>query len=820
MDWKIFDKFNLQQKIVGKRVFIMKKTINFIAIMLFSLSLCACDSSGNKEKYQEEQYKDIASYSQILLGEDVLQEKVLLDPDNIEDNEVFYLNNKTTSFGNYLYINSMNIDYVFSDRDEQGNYFSWQMPRDLLLLPETTRVYYLLKYNDQLICLCNNEKGNDEIIIYDMDFTIRKRKETELINPQYIYGNTLYGIAIPGELRTLRAINLDSFEINDIYSCQDDQIFRFILNGNGELILSEYPDDMRTCYYKYEDGVFMPMIETKSSTPLLYDSRGLFYLEDSDSVTQMNLMLWDGYHSRVIGEVKIDDMNEWLFGNGLPGNIIIEKDFFASIHTLAEEPFVLIQPYDSKETKRISLKNWPFTEADMSRNGETFSGVYYDNGQLINYFFSNKAGKLQTQVLDLKELQSGKAHNTGEFETTLHEEIVNTYIKLIEETLLRYRFIDASKPIRNTDGIVETDFYDDSENEKIIFIPKSTGEVYIISKQQNYNRWQVNSADLSAIQGKEWLGTYEVNYDGEGSYKIKELTEEDLSVINLVCDEISNKLSERQEIYEYDVYIGDLARGYNDGIEYIQMSLALIGDKRFYIWSEVKKNNEEYDVWMFPSPFLPLEAPESLYQNEEANEKTINNIVSMGEHVAKLRSENSACISADYDDRSFQTRLVYDTGFPFPIVEVFNYSHKNNGSFSINRLDDEHLVNITGEYVTGYHHTSWDDKRKNSLLKDIGLETVEYFDCRYENGHLTPSYEDVNKDGYIDIILSGNFQCEDIDYNVLLSQEVKRVFLYNKKQDKYIFNMGISIRSPLEEYWYPNVVNKMAKWTEEGILLP
>ena len=30
------------------------------------------------------------------------------------------------------------------------------------------------------------------------------------------------------------------------------------------------------------------------------------------------------------------------------------------------------------------------------RFGETFSGIYYENGQITNYFFSNKIGALQT----------------------------------------------------------------------------------------------------------------------------------------------------------------------------------------------------------------------------------------------------------------------------------------------------------------------------------------------------------------------------------------------------------------------------------------
>lgn len=113
-------------------------------------------------------------------------------------------------------------------------------------------------------------------------------------------------------------------------------------------------------------------------------------------------MFWDGMDIQMIEEIEIDDMNEWIFFNGLPGNIIIEEDFFVSIHTFTEEPYLLIHSFDSKQDTHIVLKKWTFTEADMERYGETFSGIYYEDGQIINYFFSNKAGMLQTQTIVIK----------------------------------------------------------------------------------------------------------------------------------------------------------------------------------------------------------------------------------------------------------------------------------------------------------------------------------------------------------------------------------------------------------------------------------
>lgn len=219
-------------------------------------------------------------------------------------------------------------------------------------------------------------------------------------------------------------------------------------------------------------------------------------------------------------------------------------------------------------------------------------------------------------------------------EIILNDDIKN-YINLLNETILLDNFY-CSKYVRNVEGIVETDFYYDSQREEIIFIPKSTGDAYALLKLEIYDRYSINRYDSFNIQGKEWLGVSEVNYDGNGLYKLPNLTQRDREVIKLVCEDIYESLSKRQEKFEYEIYVGDFARGYNDGNEYIQMSLALIGEKKFYIWSEVTKQNEEYDVWMFSSPFLPLEAPEPLHQDEEANKKAIDNIVSMGERVTKL----------------------------------------------------------------------------------------------------------------------------------------------------------------------------------------
>ena len=113
-------------------------------------------------------------------------------------------------------------------------------------------------------------------------------------------------------------------------------------------------------------------------------------------------MLWDGTDIQPIEKVEIDDMDEWIFFNGLPGNIIVEENFFVSIHALTDEPYVSVHYFDSKKDMHIPLKKWNFSEADMERFGERFSGIYYENCQITNYYFSSKIGALQTQIIDIK----------------------------------------------------------------------------------------------------------------------------------------------------------------------------------------------------------------------------------------------------------------------------------------------------------------------------------------------------------------------------------------------------------------------------------
>jgi len=360
---------------------IIKKFI----IILFSFILIACSGCEIDSPTQED-------------GEDSV-----MSDNNIYHSSVIHLNNLATSFNDYLYVNSMYVDLVFSDKDEYGMYHSWKMPEDLFL--GTWRIHNIFKYTDKLVCICTNEEGNDEIIVYNLDFSIFKRKEIDRFSPKYLYGDLLYGFSYPSGSKqiTIKAINLDSLESEEIYSYENSKNVDFIVNVSGKVVIVENLEGGNTRYSEYKDGLLSSVLDTNSSSPILYDSRGLFYLEDNNTASEMNLMLWDGNKSNEIVVVKIDDMSDWLFMGGFSGNVIVFDEFFLSIHYAAEDPYLLVQQFNSKDSKKVLLKKWNTTEADIARNGETFSGIYYENGQIINYFFSDTESILQTQVLDIEQ---------------------------------------------------------------------------------------------------------------------------------------------------------------------------------------------------------------------------------------------------------------------------------------------------------------------------------------------------------------------------------------------------------------------------------
>lgn len=319
------------------------------------------------------------------------------------------LNDFVTQLENDLFIKSMHINLVFSSKDDQGNYHTWISPENFF--HTSFIVKYVLNYGNFTVCIGLNG-DQDEIIVYNKDITINKQREIGNFTPKYICGNMLYGDEYSESFdnRLIRSINLDNLKTEDIYSyggnvgeSQSD----FIIDSSGNVIVYKINDERnKTFYYQCDNGKLKPILETKLSVPIYYDIRGLFYLETDGSfysgqTSEANLMLWNGSSIQKVAKIKTVDMNGELFANGIPGNVMVYNDNIISIHQSAKEPYVLVQKINSSECKKKLLKTWNFTEADMERNGETFSGIYFENGRITNYFYSETAGMLQTQVIDI-----------------------------------------------------------------------------------------------------------------------------------------------------------------------------------------------------------------------------------------------------------------------------------------------------------------------------------------------------------------------------------------------------------------------------------
>lgn len=372
-----------------------------LGLIICSFILCACGSK-NINNGQKSQHSNVKPVTETIFVENSTRENIQSELNNANHKDVHYLSNKAIFFEDFLFVNSVNTDIIFSDKDENGNYHSWQHLKDLI--PGSYLTTRQFKYNNQLVIVSQIAGGYSEIITFNSDFEVIERNKIEVLIPKFLYGNTLYGYSYNKELLTIKTINLDSLEEAVIHSSGHEMRPDFIINNSGELIICKQNDIAKTCFYKYSEGMLTPIFESRNSSLIFYDSRGIFYLEESISSKNSNLMLWNGSNSRLIGEIKTEDMGNWEANNGFMGLIHIEDDFYVTVHTRPLEPYLLIHPFNSKETLKVPLKKWPFSEADMSRFGETFSGIYYEDGKAVDFFFSNKAGMLQTETIDLREI--------------------------------------------------------------------------------------------------------------------------------------------------------------------------------------------------------------------------------------------------------------------------------------------------------------------------------------------------------------------------------------------------------------------------------
>jgi hypothetical protein len=124
----------------------------------------------------------------------------------------------------------------------------------------------------------------------------------------------------------------------------------------------------------------------------------------------------------------------------------------------------------------------------------------------------------------------------------------------------------------------------------------------------------------------------------------------------------------------------------------------------------------------------------------------------------------------------YAARQIFLAGFPDPMIEVFDITHMGNGFYYLYRLHDRHARLLLQARAVDRNMDG-----AEQVGDSMGCSQV------YKNNSLTPSYTDINKDGYADIRLTGAMQTYAQDDKTLLRQwPVQRVFFYNKKQHRFI----------------------------------
>lgn len=94
----------------------------------------------------------------------------------------------------------------------------------------------------------------------------------------------------------------------------------------------------------------------------------------------------------------------------------------------------------------------------------------------------------------------------------------------------------------------------------------------------------------------------------------------------------------------------------------------------------------------------------------------------------------------------YRVRTLRLPGFAGPLIEVLGQTHAGNGSLYLYELRDRRLLLLLRTRAVDRH---WADG-----------ET-------FRNGHLEPEYRDVDGDGEIDVVLSGEIEAWDEDLEIV-----------------------------------------------------
>ncbi len=119
-------------------------------------------------------------------------------------------------------------------------------------------------------------------------------------------------------------------------------------------------------------------------------------------------------------------------------------------------------------------------------------------------------------------------------------------------------------------------------------------------------------------------------------------------------------------------------------------------------------------------------------------------------------------------------RQITLKGIPNLLIEVFDETHMGNGFYYLYKLSGKRLILLASTYAVDAHEDGsiklGNNKTTSQLLKGYQLQ---------------PKYTDVNKDGFVDILLTGTIQIGE--GNMFIKEyPAQKVLLYNPKQKKFI----------------------------------
>jgi hypothetical protein len=276
-----------------------------------------------------------------------------------------------------------------------------------------------------------------------------------------------------------------------------------------------------------------------------------------------------------------------------------------------------------------------------------------NNKSMPNAEDATKSMRTTKYIITTKQVLGEQTDSAEEMDS---DDLVSFYVDILEDTILRSVFFDNANPIKSDKkGIKKTDFYSSDEDDYIYFITEDKDQVYSLYKLVGSSRYGIdqeyNSMNFPFItidqylvkHNMHWIGNAEVNYDANGIIEVPELTEEDEKVLEVLRWELYQGFLERQGEFQYQIYLGDISWGMDEGKEAVSIYLALIGESNFFVWAEITKEAyNQYDIWMYPSPFgLPMDLGGILYQDRGIYDEVTNNIVSLNVKIGEIKNKNN-----------------------------------------------------------------------------------------------------------------------------------------------------------------------------------